>query len=143
MRALLDVSMLLALFDSDHVFHTRSRTWWADHWQAGWASCPLTQNGFLRIISQPSYQRTMRLPDAIKLLMDRIQAPGHKFWPDDLSLLDKAFIDHARLLGPRHLTDAYLLALAVKHGGRFVTFDPTVPFAAARGAQQNNLVSLI
>ena len=60
--------------------------------------------------------------------------PEHEFWPDDLSILDSARIDHSRLLSHRHITDVYLLALAVKHGGRFVTLDRGVPVSAVKGA---------
>ena len=139
MRALLDVNMLLALFDSGHMFHGKAREWWRGNMSHGWASCPLTQNGFLRVISQPRYKRPVRLPDAVKVLRDWTVPPVHAFWPDDVSVLDTGVIDHARLLTPRQITDVYLLALAVAHGGRLVTLDRAIPLAAAPGAEAAHL----
>lgn len=143
MRALLDVNMLLALFDSGHMFHGKARQWWRSDMAHGWASCALTQNGFLRIISQPRYERPIRLPDAVKLLADWAVPPQHAFWPDDVSLLDPANIDHSRLLSQRLITDVYLLALAVKHGGRLVTFDRGIPLGAVRGAEAAHLHAVV
>jgi uncharacterized protein len=142
MRALLDVNTLLALFDSGHLFHGKARKWWGANMGHGWASSPLTQNGFVRIISQPRYERPVRLPDAVKLLQGWAVPPHHGFWADDLSLLDAAHFDHTRLLTPRQITDVYLLALAAKHGGRLVTFDRGISLAAAPGASASNLVVL-
>jgi toxin-antitoxin system PIN domain toxin len=139
MRALLDVNMLLALFDRRHVHHTRARTWWRANQAQGWASCPLTENGFLRISSQKSYSSPIRLADALALLRQWAVPPQHAFWPDDLSLLDPECIDHRHLLGHRQITDAYLLALAVKHGGRLVTLDRGVSLQAAPGAGPEHL----
>jgi uncharacterized protein len=140
MRALLDISILLALIDEEHDFHERSRQWWQANREPGWASCPLTQNGFVRVISQASYARPVPLLESIRVLTSSTSETRHEFWPDDLSLLDTGTVDHTRLLGPSQLTDVYLLALAVKHGGRFVTLDRRVPLAAVRGAQPENLV---
>lgn len=143
MRALFDVNMLLALFDPVHVHHRVAMSWWADNRASGWASCPITQNGFLRIASQLSYTSPMPLPEAMRTFEAQVAKGGNEFWPDDLSILDDAHIDHTRLLGPRQLTDVYLLALAVKHGGRLVTLDHSLSFKAARGASEANLVAVI
>lgn len=143
LKALLDVNVLLALFDADHIFHRTARSWWLANRHHGWASCPLTQNGYLRIVSQQSYTTPARLSDAIQQLHSWAQPPNHEFWPDDLSILDDAIIDHSRLLGPRQITDVYLLALAVRHGGRFVTLDTSVSLAAVRGARAEQLVTVI
>ena len=142
MRALLDVNLLLALFDPAHTHHARSVSWWQGQASGGWASCPLTQNGFVRVVSRASYPRPARLPDALQLLRAWAVPPRHEFWPDDLSLLDETYIDHSRLLGPNQITDIYLLALAVKNGGRLVTFDRGVTIAAVKGAKAKNLVVL-
>jgi len=142
MRALFDVSMLLALFDPGHVHHHTALTWWAESRAEGWASCPLTQNGFLRIASQPSYSNPVSLPQAISTFRAQIAKGGHAFWPDDISIMDDAHIDYSRLLGPRQLTDVYLLALAVRHGGRFVTLDRSISWQAARGASEASLVAI-
>lgn len=140
MRALLDINVLLALFDSGHTFHPRAMQWWSTNKGEGWASCPLTENGYLRIISQSSYPRPVRLADAALLLRIWAVPPLYEFWPDDVSILDAGMIDYTRLLSPKKITDVYLLALAVKHGGRLVTLDTGISVQAVRGASQAQLV---
>lgn len=142
MRALFDVNMLLASFDAGHLHHQRAMRWWASNAPFGWATCPLTENGFLRIISQASYQRAVSLPNALRTLRRQIAEGGHEFWPDDLSLLDAARINYAHLLGPKQITDVYLLALAVKHGGRLITLDRGMSVAVATGATSEHLVTI-
>jgi uncharacterized protein len=142
MRALFDVSILLALLDPDHIHHERARSWWGSQRQHGWASCPLSQNGFMRIISQKTYLRPKSIGEAVDMMQRATSRPDHLFWPDDLSLLDTAIVDHSRVLGPRQITDIYLLALAVKHGGRFATLDKGVSLSAVRGATAERLVKL-
>jgi toxin-antitoxin system PIN domain toxin len=114
--------------------------WWSANKGDGWASCPLTENGYLRIVSQASYPRPVRLADAALHLRTWAVPPLHVFWPDDISILDAARIDHTRLLGPKKITDVYLLALAVKHGGRLVTLDTGISVQAVRGADAAHLV---
>ena len=99
MRALLDVNVLLALFDVHHLRHHRALAWWTDNRQSGWASCPLTQNGFVRVISGARYPRRLNFVDALALLQAQIAVPDHVFWPDDISLTDPKCFDHSRLLG--------------------------------------------
>jgi uncharacterized protein len=142
MRALLDVNVLLALADAKHPHHTRTQRWRAAEPLFGWASCPLTQNGFLRISSQKSYANPITLPDALAVLRRMTAREDHALWPDDVSLLDDTLIDHARLLGPRQLTDVYLLALAVKHGGRLITLDTGIALLSVHGAKKQQLVIL-
>jgi toxin-antitoxin system PIN domain toxin len=140
MRALLDINVLLALFDSGHLFHRRALGWWSGNKADGWASCPLTENGYLRIVSQASYPRPAKLADAAVQLRAWALPPLHEFWPDDVSILDGALIDYSRLLSPKRITDVYLLALAVKHGGRFVTLDTGISVKSVRGARDDQLV---
>lgn len=140
MRALLDVNVLLALFDADHADHTSARRWLLEEIEHGWASCVLTENGFVRIISQPRYPNPIPPSEAIDRLKAATLSGLHEFWPCDLSLLDAACIDANRLYGHRQLTDVYLLALAASRGGRFVTFDRSIPLAAVPGASAANLV---
>ena len=142
MRALLDVNVLLALLDHDHVHHEAARAWFRAHAAEGWASCPFTQNGFVRIISQPRYPRPISTSQAISLLSAAAATPLHEFWPADLTVLDPAVVDPGRIHGPRQLTDLYLLALAVHHGGKFVTFDNSVPLSAVPGARSEYLTVL-
>jgi predicted nucleic acid-binding protein len=82
------------------------------------------------------------LADALAVLQGQIARPGHAFWPDDLSIADPQIVNHGRLLGPNQITDAYLLALAVKNGGRLATFDRAVPLRAVHGAEARHLVVL-
>jgi toxin-antitoxin system PIN domain toxin len=142
MRSLLDVNVLIAALDSAHEHHAKVRVWMAREADAGWASCPITQNGCLRVMSQPAYPGKLPLAQVAARLRAATQHPGHSFWPDDLSLLDRGWIDEGRLAGHRQVTDAYLLALAVRRGGRFVTFDARVPLAAVQGASGDRLVVL-
>jgi toxin-antitoxin system PIN domain toxin len=140
MRALLDVNVLLALFDQEHSHSQRANAWMSENAALGWASSPLTENGFVRIVSQPSYANRWWAVDAARLLLVQEQASDHEFWPDEISIADRNVFDHTRILGPNQVTDVYLLALAVKHDGRFVTFDRGIPLSAVRGAESRHLV---
>jgi uncharacterized protein len=138
MRALFDVSMLLALFDPHHIHYERAGHWWESA-TGGWSSCPITQNGFVRVSSKPGYTHPIKMADAWRALRKQIALSDHEFWPDSISITDPAIFDHSWLLGPNQITDVYLLALAVKHGGRLVTFDRGIPLAAVRGAEPRHL----
>lgn len=143
MRALLDINMLLALSDTSHPLHVRAQRWRQPELSKyGWASCPLTQNGFVRISTQRRYSDPKTMAEALAILQRLVARPDHEFWPDELSILDKTHVDHTRLLGPKQITDVYLLALAVKHGGRFVTLDRGISHKAAVGGRTENLVVL-
>lgn len=142
MRSLLDVNVVISLLDPDHDFHVRAHHWWSENRSAGWASCPLTENGVVRIMSHPGYNpRRSLMPGTVAWLV-RTFAGGtdHEFWPDSISFLDEDAIDTRSVLGPRQVTDLYLLALAATHGGRLVTFDESIHLGAVRIAQQNHLV---
>jgi toxin-antitoxin system PIN domain toxin len=133
-RALFDVNVLVALFDEDHIHHARAQRWWSAHNKDGWATCPITQNGFIRVISQAAYPNSVSVTFAHDLLARQVAGTDHVFWPDDVSLLDEQLFDRSRVLGHKQLTDVYLLGLAVKNGGRLVTFDHAVPIGAVRAA---------
>jgi uncharacterized protein len=139
-RALLDVNVLLALLDSDHIDHERAHAWLDEEIEAGWASCAITQNGFVRVISQPRYPSPVPPAQAIELLDQACSTARHVYWPCELSILDAALVDRTRLHGPRQVTDAYLLVLARSNDGRFVTFDRSVPTSAVHGAIESDLV---
>jgi uncharacterized protein len=141
-RALLDVNVLIALHDEQHVHHAAAARWFIDHARHGWASCPLTQNGCIRIMSQPGYPNPVPMGEALTMLQRSCAHASHAFWPDDVSLLDTKRLVHGRIHGHRQLTDLYLLALAVAHDGRFVTFDAQVPLSAVRGATAQHLLSI-
>jgi toxin-antitoxin system PIN domain toxin len=142
MRALLDVNVLIALLDADHSLHEPAIKWFASHAKTGWASCPITQNGCVRIMSHRSYPNALPVQGVMERLAEATQSKVHEFWHDDVSLLDSHVADPTRIHGPRQLTDLYLLALAVGHKGRFVTFDRSVPLDAVRGAAAHHLVKL-
>ena len=140
MRALLDVNLLIAMFQTDHAHYRRAHQWWEANRSEGWASCPLTQNGFVRILSQPKYLQSLSIGAAFDLLRRTMASGDHAFWRDDISLSDPQHFDHARILGPNQLTDIYLLALAVKNGGRLATFDQSISIGAVRGAELRHVV---
>lgn len=142
MRALLDVNVLIALLDADHALHGRATQWFAEHGRSGWASCPITQNGCLRIMSHPGYPGTLPVRAIAERLREAAANKFHEFWPDDLSILDGRLIDTTRIHGPRQITDLYLLALAVRRGGRFVTFDASVAVDTVKGAGKQHLLTL-
>ncbi len=125
-RALLDINVLLALVDGNHVDHGRAWDWLDAEIVHGWASCPVTENGFVRTISQPRYPDPVPTSQALALLRQPASPPHHQFWPCDVSLLDDAVLDSVRVHGPKQVTDLCLVALAVKNDGRFVTFDRSV-----------------
>jgi toxin-antitoxin system PIN domain toxin len=140
--ALLDVNVLIALLDGDHASHAAAMDWFGAHAGRGWASCPITQNGCVRIMSHPNYPKARPVTEVVERLRAATANPAHRFWPDDQSVLDRRRVDPSRIHGPRQLTDAYLLALAVAHHGRLVTFDGAIPLSAVTGATSRHLVAL-
>lgn len=141
-RALLDVNVLIALLDADHIHHQRASQWLARNLAAGWASCAITQNGCVRIMSQPGYPNALPAAQVAARLRSAAQTVHHRFIGDPLSLLDMQRFDVSQLLGHRQVTDAYLLGLAVQHDLRFVTFDGALPMRAVRGATAQHLLTL-
>jgi toxin-antitoxin system PIN domain toxin len=139
MRALLDVNVLLALLDSDHVDHERARAWISTEIRHGWASCAITENGFVRVISQARYPSPVPPAEAMQRLAGATATEYHRYWTCSVSLLDESVVDRSRLHGPRQVTDAYLLALAVANDGRFATFDRAIPLAAVHRAEDAHL----
>jgi predicted nucleic acid-binding protein len=117
-RALLDINVLVALLDSDHVDHQRARGW---------------------IESQPRYPSPVSPTQAIERLARATRTEHHEYWPCSVSVLDDRIIERSQLHSSRQITDAYLLALAVAHGGRLVTFDKAVPLAVVLGAERAQL----
>lgn len=142
MLSLLDVNVLLALLDRDHVDHERARSWLDTEIEHGWASCAITQNGFVRIISQPRYPSPVTTSYAIDLLTQATRTRYHQFWTCAVSLLDPEVVDPSRVHSPKQVTDAYLLALAVANGGRFVTFDQSIARTTVPGAERQHLTVL-
>lgn len=142
MQALLDINVLIALFDPIHQHHRLATRWLHENINLGWASCPLTQNGFIRILTQPGYPRPVTTVVAVERLAGATSTKHHAFWPDDISITSKKYFKHANIHGPKQLTDLYLLALAIHHRGRFVTFDRSIPNNALSEGAGNHLVVL-
>jgi len=140
MRALLDVNVLIALLDQGHLHHAAARDWLSRNVKQGWASCPLTQNGCIRILSQSAYPGALPPAAVAARLAAATSTDWHEFWPDSLSLLDGSTVNWGGVLGSRQVTDVCLLALAVNRGGRLVTFDRAIPLQAVPGAKPRHLV---
>ena len=121
---LLDVNVLIALIDPNHVHHDQAHEWFQREGHQAWSTCPLTENGLLRIVSSPAYPNSPGSPSIVARLLVGLKAlPGHQFWADDISLTDTMRADARRLLTSAQVTDSYLLALAAAHGGHLATFD--------------------
>jgi uncharacterized protein len=121
---LLDVNVLIALIDPTHVGHEVAHRWFASQGAASWATCPLTENGVIRIVGHPKYPNSAGSPAAVAPIVAGLRAlPGHVFWGDDFSLMDSPIVDVARIATAGQVTDTYLLALAVANRGHLATFD--------------------
>ena len=132
---LLDINLLLYLADPMHVHHELSHQWFAKKGRKGWATCPLTENGFVRIASHPNYpNRPGDVPTVFSILRQVRKSPGHHFWAEDLSILEillpDAIITHAQI------TDVYLLGLAIHKKGKLATLDQRIPANAVHGGRQ-------
>jgi uncharacterized protein len=138
--ALLDVNLLVALFDPEHVHHELAHDWFAGQRGDGWATCPVTENGFIRVLANPAFGGSVVRPVE---LFDRLRtfcgSGHHHFWPDAVSLRDRAIFNPALVAGHRQITDIYLLGLALKMGGRLATFDRAIPVKAVVGAKAEHL----
>jgi toxin-antitoxin system PIN domain toxin len=132
---LLDVNVLIALIDPTHLGHDAAHAWFAATGAASWATCPLTENGVLRIVGHPRYPNSAGSPAAVAPIVARLRAlPGHVFWKDDFSLIESDIVDVARIATPAQITDTYLLALAATNKGQLATFDRRLsPVAVRRG----------
>jgi uncharacterized protein len=121
---LLDVNVLIALVDPAHVQHEEAHIWFKSIGQHAFATCPLTENGLLRILGHPKYPNSPGSPGTVLASLTGIRAlPGHHFWADDISLADAQLIDASRLLSHTQVTDTYLLGLAKANGGRLASMD--------------------
>jgi uncharacterized protein len=142
MTFLLDVNILIALLDPSHIDHNRVHDWFAATGRHSWATCPLTENSVLRIIGSVRYPNSPGSAAVVAALMQELQSlPGYTFWPDNISLLDAQRLDMTRLLTTAQVTDSYLLALAVAHGGQLATLDRRlIPDAVHRGVASLHLI---
>lgn len=122
--SLLDVNVLIASVYEWHVARKQVYAWWQESSAKPWATCPLTQAGFVRIISTPSFHpKRVSVAEAFELLAELTRRPGHRFWPGDITLAEAVQPFEDKLFGHRQVTDAYLLGLAIRNKGRLVTLD--------------------
>ena len=136
--------MLIALFDPAHIHHDAAHRWFSAHRADGWATCPMTENGFVRVLSNPAYPgRRTTVPDAVARLRTLTAAEDQVFWPDEISLLEPGTVDPSRLGGHRMITDAYLVALAVANAGKVASFDRALPTGAVPGASDVTVSLLV
>jgi toxin-antitoxin system PIN domain toxin len=134
--ALLDVNVLVALFDPAHVHHDAAHDWFGEQRPRGWATCPITENGLIRILSNTSYSDPPEAPlDVVARLQQFCESGDHHFWSDDISLRDL----RPQSLSHKQITDVYLLALAHHRNARLATFDRSIPLASVAAATQKHL----
>lgn len=131
---LLDVNVLIALIDPAHVQHGLAHKWFARVGKRSFATCPITENGLLRIVGHPKYPNSPGPPSAVAQSLSALHAlPGHHFWPDKISIADDVHVQVARLSSHSRVTDSYLLALARAHGGQLATMDNRLAVDAVPG----------
>jgi toxin-antitoxin system PIN domain toxin len=133
---LLDVNVLIALIDPTHVGHDDAHAWFGATGAASWATCPITENGVIRIVGHPRYPNSAGSPAAVAPIVAGLRSlPGHIFWSDDFSLIGSNIVDLSRVLTPAQVTDTYLLALARAHNGQLATFDRRLSPSPVRGGR--------
>lgn len=133
---LLDVNALIALIDPEHVHHERIQNWFGIHFHEGWATCPLTENGALRVLCQRAYPSGRRAPaEVISSLrgMKENHRGDHVFFSESISISDASLFEEKHFTSGHHVTDIYLLAIAHTHDARLVSFDRHLPGQAIRG----------
>ena len=124
---LLDTNLLIALLWPSHERHDLAVKWFTPHRAKGWATCPITQAGFVRIVSNPAFSRDAVQPrEAIEVLSANTAAKDHAFWPDELPVAEAVGFTGVRLMGHQQVTDAYLLGLAIRCGGMLATLDQRI-----------------
>jgi toxin-antitoxin system PIN domain toxin len=141
--ALLDVNVLVALFDPAHPNHNDAHDWFGPHRRYGWATTPLTIAGCVRVLSNPAYPTVRARPDEVIVALRQFCSnQHHQFWNDTISLLDPGVIRPEMIGGHQKITDVCLLALACRRDGRLATFDRSIPIKAVVGARQENVIVL-
>jgi toxin-antitoxin system PIN domain toxin len=141
---LLDTNLLIALFWPSHEKHSLAVKWFTGRRGEGWATCPVTQTGFVRIVSNPAFSRDAVQPrEALHVLAANIAAKDHEFWPDELPVAMAVAFAGVRLVGHQQVTDAYLLGLAIRRGGVLATLDNRIgALTEAKSAERKALETL-
>lgn len=141
--SLLDVNMLIALAWPSHVHHRHAHAWFAANHSAGWATCPLTQCGFVRVSSNPKIIAEAVTPQESLVMLHRIvSVKHHVFWPDDLPF-QQGLLTTELIVSHRQITDAYLLCLCIQHEGRLVTFDKGIAALLPSGSRHRNFLEVL
>jgi toxin-antitoxin system PIN domain toxin len=137
---LLDVNVFVALFDPAHVNHEDAHRWFGAHRKRGWATCPVTINGCVRVLSNPAYPSfSATAAEVMSRLRSLCSAKDHEYWAEGVSLLDAELFRPTAIAGHQKITDVYLLGLAVRRGGTLITFDRSIPLKAVIGAERTHL----
>lgn len=136
--SLLDINVLIASVYEWHVAQKRAAAWWHESPGKLWATCPFTESGFVRIISNPRFHpKRVEVAEALGLLADITQRPGHHFWPLDISFVEAVQPFRDRVIGCQQVTDAYLLGLAIRNRGCLVTLDRGIEMLAGKEFAQH------
>jgi toxin-antitoxin system PIN domain toxin len=142
--SLLDVSVLVALFWSSHASHHKAQEWFERHDRASWATCPVTESAFVRIVSNPSFSKSSTtVQEATELLAENLDHPEHQYWPADVDYFTAIKPIADRIVGHQQVSDAYLLGLAIHHGGSLVTMDRGILELLPAKMQRGGLVTLL
>ncbi|CAN5302307.1 type II toxin-antitoxin system VapC family toxin [soil metagenome] len=129
---LLDTNLLIAMLWPTHALHEQAQEWSRAQQQVQWATCPFTQSGFVRILSNPAFSSDAVSPaEATERLSANLSSPRHRFLPASISFAQAVALLGSALQGHRQVTDAYLLGLAVHHQVCLATFDRSIEALAA------------
>ena len=144
MVSLLDVNLLIALAWPNHVHHRPALRWFDRNQKDGWATCPQTQSGFVRVSSNAHILPGARSPrEALAVLRRIVALPNHVFWSDDISIAATEFVDETKLHGHRQVTDIHLLAVALRHEGRVATLDRGIMHLVPAAYVAADVVSIV
>lgn len=141
---LLDVNVLVALVWPAHESHVAVERWFRNNARHGWATCPFTQAGLARILSNPAFSRDAVTPqEAINLLKANLEHRSHRMWGEQISFVEAVEPFRRRIVGHRQLSDAYLLGLAIHHRGKLATLDRDILALAPEGSPERNHVQVL
>jgi toxin-antitoxin system PIN domain toxin len=144
MVVLLDINVLVALAWPNHIHHEPALRWFEKHHANGWATCPLTQSGFVRVSSNKRIVPEAKTPAEAMVALGRItDLDHHVFWTDDIDLPRSEFIDTERIQGYRQVTDAHLVALTIRHRGQLATFDNGIADVVPPAVDRSQILVLL